>query len=514
MGTGRGRLALAVGCCGALVGTAPAATQPEPTLRELDAVKNPNVCLADAGSRGWCGDGGLAGQARLAGPRDVAVLADGGYLIADTLNHVIRRVDGNNVITTVAGNAAVGNDGDGGPATDARLNTPSGVAVTSDGFVVADSAEHVVRRVSANGLIERFAGTGRSGTSGDGGPATAASLRSPRSVAVLDDGSVLIADADDHRVRRVTPRGTIVAFAGSGVPGTGGDGGPATAAGLREPTYVAPEPGGSVLVVDRGAAHVRRVATDGTITTVAGGELPSTPATALRLEFPTSVASTGDGGFLVAEAALVRQILPDGRTRVAAGTGSLGFTSGDLGAALATRLMLPAAVVWRRDGTALVADTSNDRIRRLNLAGGIRTIAGFDHPDQVLGVPSTAAGASAAVSRAGAAARTTRLRCTSRSRPGRYNVLRIRPSDPSTFRARRNRTLEVIIESSARARVRVTAHRSGVDRTIEVHKQGKIPLRIRPTHAGRFKLVAKGQLLDRPTATRCARARDLRVRRR
>ena len=502
--------AAAVAGASAVDGTLPAL----PALPKLEAVVNPNSCLPAAGSRGWCGDGDSAKDARLAGPRDVAPLAGGAYLVADTLNHVVRRVDVAGVITTVAGNAAAGSSGDGGPASDARLNAPTGVAAEGDGggFVVADAAAHVVRRVDADGTIRRLAGTGRAGGSGDGGPALRATLRAPRAVATLPDGSVLIADAEDHRVRRVAPDGTISAFAGSGASGNDGDGGPAVAASLVEPSYLSLEPGGSVLVADRAGARVRRVNSDGTIATVAGGELPGTPATALRLEFPAGVSSTGDGGFLVTEATLVRQVLPDGTTRIAAGTGTAGF-NGDRSLALLTQLTLPAAVAWIGNGDALVADASNDRIRRFNIFGGIRTIAGFDRPDQVLGVPPVPAPAGAGAGAGQVTAIASGSRCSERSQAGRYNVLRIRPS--ASLSVRRRAPVTLFVESSSAARVRMTVAPPGsgahppASLSVAVGRKTIALGRLRKRGSYRVRVTAT--LAQAPRASRCAE-RVLRVR--
>lgn len=491
------------------VGTTANAPEDAP-LPSLRAVDNPNICLPAAGSRGWCGDGGLAGQARLAGPRDIAPLVGGGYLVADTLNHVVRRVDGRGIITTIAGIAARGSSGDGGPATQARLDSPTGVAVLDDGFVVADPAARVVRYVGADGTIRRLAGTGRAGASGDGGLAVQATLRAPRAVAVLDDNSVLIADATARRVRRVMPNGTISTFAGTGTAGTAGDGGPATGASLREPTYVSREPGGSVLIADRGAARIRRVAADGTISTVAGGEIAGTPATALRLEFPSSVTSTRDGGFLVAEATLVRQVYADGTTKVVAGTGALGF-NGDGSLAVRTLLTLPSAVSWLDGGEALIADASNDRIRRFNLLGGIRTIAGFDRPDQVVGAPSVGPGTGALVVRRAADSRP--MSCSERSRAGTYNVLRIRPSDSISVPRRASVTL--FVESSSAATVKLTVRPRGSgtrSRRFRV-APGRKAVRLRRLRAkGSYRIRVVGIIPQIGKASRRCAERVLRVR--
>jgi predicted phage gp36 major capsid-like protein len=174
---------------------------------EVAAGGKPQACggtrVADSG-----GDDGPAIDAELAAPSGVAATADGGFLIADTGNHVVRKVTAQGVITRVAGIAAVvGSGGDDGPATEAMLGFPHGVAVTADGgFLVADTHNHVVRKVSADGAIARVAGvTGLAGSGGDDGPATAAQLNQPSAVAVTADGGFLIADTGSHLIRRVVP---------------------------------------------------------------------------------------------------------------------------------------------------------------------------------------------------------------------------------------------------------------------------------------------------------------------
>ena len=143
-------------------------------------------------------------------------------------------------ISTIAGSDSFGNfSGDGGPAAAATLNTPTGVAVLPDGgYLIADAGNGRVRRVFPNGTINTVAGTGNFGFSGDGGPATAADLKAPLGVAVMPDGSFLIADAGQARVRRVSPAGVITTVAGTGTPGYSGDGGAATAAQLFAPSGV------------------------------------------------------------------------------------------------------------------------------------------------------------------------------------------------------------------------------------------------------------------------------------
>src|SRR5438132_1658591 len=260
---------------------------------------------------GSTGDGGPATTAKLNGPAGVAATADGGYLIADTGNHAIRRVSPAGTITTVAGTlTAPGSTGDGGPATAAKLAFPAGVVATADGgFLIADGDNHAIRRVSPAGTITTAAGTLTvSGSTGDGGPATAAKLNFPAGVAVTADGGYLIADADNHAIRRVSPAGTITTVAGTlTTPGSTGDGGPATAAKLAFPAGVVATADGGFLIADTGNHAIRRVSPTGTITTVAGTlTTPGStgdggPATAAKLAFPAGVVATADGGFLIAD---------------------------------------------------------------------------------------------------------------------------------------------------------------------------------------------------------------------
>jgi hypothetical protein len=269
---------------------------------------------------GLAGDGGPATTARLADPGGQAVLADGSVLVADTGNSRIRRVAPNGIITTVAGDED-GLAGDGRPAADALLSFPTDVAATPDGgYLIADAGNDRIRRVSAAGIITTVAGTDR-GFLGDGGPATGARLNTPRALALQPDGGILVADAGNDRIRRVAPDGTITTVAGGGA---GGDGGPATAALLDEPSGVAAAADGGFLVADTGHSRIRRVAPDGTISTLAG----TTP----------------------------------------------GF-GGDGGRSAAARLARPADVLALPNGGALIADTGNGRIRRVTPLGAIFTVS-------------------------------------------------------------------------------------------------------------------------------------------
>ncbi|MDX6676189.1 MAG: hypothetical protein QOE31_241 [Solirubrobacteraceae bacterium] len=209
---------------------------------------------AGARTGGWCGDGGPATQARLSGPRGVAPTADGGLLIADTQNNVVRRVSRGGIITRIAGIGLAGHTGDGGPATAARLDDPQCISETPDGSVLVQVRD-AVRRIS-HGTI----------TTVDGAD--------PCRPALLPDGSTLVVEDGASQVERVGADGTRTVVAGTGECGSIGDGGPATAAQLALPRAVAALAGGGFVIADTENNLIRRVTPDGIIETVAGREPP------------------------------------------------------------------------------------------------------------------------------------------------------------------------------------------------------------------------------------------------
>src|SRR5215467_9367572 len=263
--------------------------------------------VAGTGTPGNSGDDGPATSAEFQELAGVAVTADGGFLIADYGNNLVRKVSAGGVITRVAGTGTAGNSGDDGPATDAELNLPAGVAVIAGGgFLIADRGNNLVRKVSAAGVITRVAGTGTAGHSGDGGPATDAQLNGLFGVAVIAGGGFLIADSGNNLVRKVSAGGVITRVAGTGTAGNSGDGGPATDAELNLPAGVAVIAGGGFLIADSGNNLVRKVSAAGVITRVAGTGTAGNggddgPATDAQLHRPCWVALTADGGFLIAD---------------------------------------------------------------------------------------------------------------------------------------------------------------------------------------------------------------------
>lgn len=284
-----------------------------------------------------------------------------------------------------AGTGSAGGGGDGGAATSATLTAPEAVAVGPDGTVfIADAEDDRVRAVSPAGIIRTVAGTGSAGFSGDGGPAVNAQLSQPSALAVTPEGTLLIADTNNNRIRAVAPGGRIRTVAGGGSPADGvGDGALATDARLRGPRGVAVATGGGVWISDTNAHRIRSVGTDGVISTVAGTGVPGAagddgPAVAAELERPYGLAVDRIGRLLVAErgAGTVRRIGLDGIIERVAGGGSPDDGVGDGETATRARLEAPTTLAVDESGDVLVADQGAGRIRRVSSSGTISTVAG------------------------------------------------------------------------------------------------------------------------------------------
>jgi hypothetical protein len=318
----------------------------------------------------YSGDGGSATSAELYYPNGVAVSSTGEVYIADTYNQRIRVVYTNGSIATFAGNGTAGYYGDGGPATSAELHNPFGVAVSSTGEVyIADFGNNVIRVVFTNGTIATFAGNGIEGYFGNGGPATSAELGGPSGVAVSSTGEVYIADTFNNVIRVVFTNGTITTFAGNGNAGYQGNGGPATSAELNNPIGVAVSSTGEVYIADSGNNRIRVVSTNGTITTVAGnGNLGSSgdggPATSAELNGPYGVAVSSTGEVYIADTFnnRIRVVYTNGIINTFAGNGTAGYY-GDGGPATSAELNHPTGVAVSSTGEVYIADTNNGRIR-------------------------------------------------------------------------------------------------------------------------------------------------------
>ena len=220
--------------------------------------------VAGNGTPGYGGDGGAATGAQMNVPLGLALDSAGNLYIADFSNNRIRKVSATGTIGTVAGSGTAGYSGDGGAAANAQLSTPEGVAVDSAGnLYIADTGNNVIRKVTPSGFISTFAGNGLPGYSGDGGRAINAQLGNPFGLAVDSAGNLYVTDFSG-RVRKIYPDGTIGTIAGTGTRGYSGDGGPATAATLNRPSGVAVTAAGTVYVADTGNSSIRRLQAMGT----------------------------------------------------------------------------------------------------------------------------------------------------------------------------------------------------------------------------------------------------------
>ncbi|MFE5832735.1 RICIN domain-containing protein [Streptomyces sp. NPDC056488] len=335
----------------------------------------PISTIAGTGAGGFEGDEGPAVSARLNYPYGIAVDGAGTLYFSDHGNHRIRKVTADGTISTIAGTGTAGYKGDNVPATSAQLNWPRDVAVDGEGTVyIADSSNHRIRKVTADGTISTVAGTGRAGFGGDGGLATSAQLNNPFGLAVDGTGVLYVAEYNGHRVRRITADGKISTIAGTGGAGSKGDGGPAASAQLNRPQALAVDGAGGLCIADSDNHRIRKVAADGTISTVAGtgtagfggdGE----QATSARLNSPLGVVVDGAGALYVADSGnhRVRKVAADGTISTAAGTGAAAF-GGDDGPAASAPLNNPVGLAVDRAGALHIADQVNHRIRKVAAA--------------------------------------------------------------------------------------------------------------------------------------------------
>ena len=325
-------------------------------------------------------------------PQGVAA-ADGVVDVSNTADNVVASIDGI-ATTTIAGSyEATGESGDGGPATAATLDQPTALARDKAGdLFVADTEDNVVREITPDGIIHLIAGNGTEGDRGDFGPAGRAEFDSPQGVAVNAKGDVFIADTYNNVVREVTPWGFISTYAGDGNPGYRGDGGPAVRSELSSPTGLAVDALGNLYIADSGNNVIRRVSTNGVITTVAGDVAADQssgglggfsgdggPATQARLNSPQGIAVDQAGDLFIADTFnnAIREVTPAGIiSTVVDSTGTKG-SGGNGGPAAAAELNTPFGVsVDASTGDLYIADTSNNKLRVVTGFPVVTTTAG------------------------------------------------------------------------------------------------------------------------------------------
>ncbi len=262
-------------------------------IRKVDI--SGNISTVAGTTRGFSGDGGAATSAQLNSPQSVEIDSSGNLYIADSSNHRIRKVDINGNISTVAGTSTSGFSGDGGAATSAQLNFPQGVEIDSSGnLYIADYNNHRIRKVDISGNISTVAGTTR-GFSGDGGAATSAQLNRPTGVEIDGSGNLYISDNTNNRIRKVDISGNISTVAGTGTGGFSGDGGAATSAQLNRPTDVEIDGSGNLYIADTNNHRIRKVAPPPTVNlSVSATSGTEAATTAITVTATTSAAVTSD----------------------------------------------------------------------------------------------------------------------------------------------------------------------------------------------------------------------------
>jgi len=388
---------------------------------------------AGTGIAGYNGDNITATTAQLYFPTGLVFDSNGDLILADGGNNRVRKIDHSGIITTIAGTGVAGYTGDGGPAISATFNQPFVVTYDVPGnLYITDIGNCVVRFVNTSGIINTYAGNGVCGYGGDNGPATSANLNFPRGIVTDSHGNLYISDTDNFRVRMVAAISKkITTFAGNGVDGFSGDGGPATSAEIGAPralafrnntlyigragkqrvrtvplstriinTYAGSNFGydgdglpllssqfagmngitfdlsGVLLVVDGGNGRVRKAA-GGVMKTVAGGYIGDTkPANLASLVFPEAIAFDKSGNYYIVESDgnRVRKVSGTGTITTIAGTGVSGY-SGDGGPGTAAQLWFPVGVAVDSSGNVFVADQFGFVIREIDTLGNINTFS-------------------------------------------------------------------------------------------------------------------------------------------
>lgn len=358
----------------------------------LATVSNAQYITTIAGvgySTGYSGDGGPATVALMYSPSDIAFDTVGNLYITDFINNVIRKLDTNGIIYTIAGTGmgagsagAGGYSGDGGPATAANLNGPFALAIDAAGNIIfADGYNHVVRKVSNSGIITTIAGRISAGYSGDGGPATDAELNNPVGIAIDAAGNIYIADDHNNVIRKVNPSGVISTVVGNGTAGFSGDGGPATAAAMDLPIGIAFDTAENLYIADVHNNKIRRVdKITGIITTVAGADSAGYsgdggPATAARIDSAERINFDDSNHLYISDFFnnVVRKVNASTQiiTTVAGngyGAGSNGLVHdycGDDSLATNACLYLPYGVIFDTYHRMYICDRGNDVIRRV-----------------------------------------------------------------------------------------------------------------------------------------------------
>ena len=345
--------------------------------------------LAGTGIAGFSGDSGRAKLAKINFPAGIVVDPQRNVVFCDSANNRIRKIDNTGVITTIAGTGVAGFSGDHGPATAAMINQPYGLALDSQGnLFFADLGNQRIRKIDKNDVITTVAGTGEAGFGGDGGPATSAELNGPEAVIPDSAGNLYIADTQNSRVRKVDGAGKISTFAGGGFAGCNDDGVPATQARLGRVRGFAIHQG-KLVISNAGCGFIRAVDfKTGLIATVAGTEIAigtggfdGNGHAALSSAFlnPTGLVFDRSNNLFIVDSGNDQVRKLDASTQLV--TAFAGGYVGDGGPGTGASLNLSADMKFDAQGDLYIAETFGHRIRRMSSKGTITTYAGIGISD-------------------------------------------------------------------------------------------------------------------------------------
>ncbi len=321
---------------------------------------------------------GPATSVALSNPYGLVIDTLGNIFFADRNNHALRLIDTHGNLSTIAGTGKPGYNGDGKRAIKAKMDYPICVAFDNLGnLLFSDRYNNCIRKISPaqNGIITKIAGTGSAGYSGEGSAATDAQLNGPGGIVTDELGNLIFCDAHNHCIRKIASSGVIRTIAGTGVKGYSGDGGLAYKAELNEPYCIALSKGGDLYFTEYGNMRVRKIDKKGVISTIAGNgkkgfDGDDGPATLASLNNPTGITLDEWGNIYIADSEndRIRKIDRSGNIRTIAGNGKRGF-SGDGGLAENAQLNSPTGIAFDRSGNLFISDLNNNRIRRITKVG-------------------------------------------------------------------------------------------------------------------------------------------------